>query len=226
LPAERLLASGRDCDVFDIGDGLVLRRAKTGRSLENEARVMRWVGEQGYPVPRVDRAEGPDLVMERVDGPTMVRDLRAHPWRARSHARVLAGLHARLHELAAPEWLQPAEVPGDAVIHRDFHPLNVILSPGGPVVIDWPNAARGSPAADVAQSWIIMATSEVDEPLPVRLLVGLLRRRLVGAYLRPFDLDEVREVLAPVAEARKADRNVRDGERRRIDELVARFRAA
>ena len=35
-----LLASGRDADIFEYGSGLVLRRTRTGRSLEAEARVM------------------------------------------------------------------------------------------------------------------------------------------------------------------------------------------
>lgn len=36
------------------------------------------------------------------------------------------------------------------VVHGDFHPGNVISSPCGPVIIDWADAAYGSPTWDVA----------------------------------------------------------------------------
>ena len=35
-----LLASGRDGDIFEFGPGLVLRRARSGRVIEGEARVI------------------------------------------------------------------------------------------------------------------------------------------------------------------------------------------
>lgn len=31
---------------------------------------------------------------------------------------------------------------GDKVVHLDLHPLNVIIGPKGPVVIDWTGASR------------------------------------------------------------------------------------
>lgn len=73
-----LLASGRDSEIFDHGPGLVLRRSRDRRSMEREAKVMRYVAEHGYPAPRVEevRADGSELVMERIDGPTMLEALR------------------------------------------------------------------------------------------------------------------------------------------------------
>ena len=37
-----------------------------------------------------------------------------------------------------------------------------MLTPDGPVVFDWTNATLGPAAADVAESWIVGATSTVD----------------------------------------------------------------
>ena len=72
------------------------------------------------------------LVLERIDGSTMLTSLR-RPWRMPHAARTLAELHARLHEI-------PFE---DArLLHLDLHPDNVLLSSRGPVVIDWTNAGR------------------------------------------------------------------------------------
>ena len=65
-----LVASGRDSDVYAYADGLVLRRYRDGRSAEGEAATLRAVAALGYPVPVVHDATGPDIVMERVDGPT------------------------------------------------------------------------------------------------------------------------------------------------------------
>jgi tRNA A-37 threonylcarbamoyl transferase component Bud32 len=71
-----LIASGRDSDVYAYADGLVLRRYRDGRSAEGEAATLRAVAELGYPVPVVHEASGPDIVMERVDGPTLTEALR------------------------------------------------------------------------------------------------------------------------------------------------------
>ena len=43
----------------------------------------------------------------------------------------------------------------------DLHPLNVMIGAEGPVVIDWPNAARGDPVVDVVLAWVLMAAGEV-----------------------------------------------------------------
>ena len=76
-----LLASGRDGDIFEYGPGLVLRKTRDGRSIAHEARTMQYVAERGYPVPRVDdvRADGTEIVMERIDGPIMVDAMSRQP---------------------------------------------------------------------------------------------------------------------------------------------------
>ena len=54
-PPGPLLASGRAADVFDLGDGTVLRRYRLdGFDCEYEARVMRHVADAGIRVPKVD----------------------------------------------------------------------------------------------------------------------------------------------------------------------------
>ena len=157
-----LIGAGRAADVYALGGQQVLRRYRNGDSAEREAGVMAYLAEAGFPVPRVYHASGPDLVMERLAGRDMLADLAARPWLARQHARTLAGLHDRLHAIAAPPSLRAQFGPGDRMLHLDLHPGNVMLTAAGPVVIDWSNVAAGSPAADVAMAWLIIATSEVD----------------------------------------------------------------
>jgi len=80
--------------VYALDEGRVLRRFRSGRSAEHEARVMRWLAAQGYPVPVVHEATGPDLVMERLHGPTMSEALRRRRGESRHTARCSAGCTA------------------------------------------------------------------------------------------------------------------------------------
>jgi tRNA A-37 threonylcarbamoyl transferase component Bud32 len=50
---------------------------------EREVAIMRYVRDRGYPAPQVVDVSGRDLTLERVDGPTMLADLRRRPWRFR-----------------------------------------------------------------------------------------------------------------------------------------------
>src|SRR5690606_5452482 len=72
-----LLGSGREADVYAAGPGRVRRRYRDGRDVTDEAAVMAYLHGLGYPVPEVYEAAGADLVMERVDGPTLLRALAA-----------------------------------------------------------------------------------------------------------------------------------------------------
>jgi aminoglycoside phosphotransferase (APT) family kinase protein len=135
----KLIAAGRASEIFDLGDGRVLRRFRAGGDPEHEALVMRHAHGHGYPVPRVVEVTADTLVLDRIEGPTMLSELRRRPWTLRSNASLLAQLHQRLHEIVAPPTLAAAGR-GDRLLHLDLHPDNVILSPGGPFVIDWTNS--------------------------------------------------------------------------------------
>jgi aminoglycoside phosphotransferase (APT) family kinase protein len=187
--SEELLARGRAADVFAAGPGRVLRRYREGEPHDAavEAAVMEHARAHGFPVPEVYDAGGRDLVMARVDGPTMLADLSRRPWRVRAHGRTLADLHRRLHAIAAPDGLRCPLGRGEHLVHLDLHPDNVLISRDGPVVIDWSNASRGEAADDVALTWVIMATSVVPGPAPFRMLAGAGRGLLVNAFLAGVD---------------------------------------
>ncbi len=153
-----LIASGRDSDVFGYAGGLVLRRYRDGRSAEAEAAVLRGVADLGYPVPVVHDATGPDIVMERVDGPTLAEAMVAG-LSPDDGGALLGRLHDRLHAL---HW--PGAAPDEALLHLDLHPLNVILRGGSdPVVIDWSNAGLGPAGLDVAMTAVILAQVVVTD---------------------------------------------------------------
>ena len=238
------LASGRDADVYDLGNGRVLRRNRDSiKTSEYEAEVMRYACAWDYPVPAVYDVRGPDMVMDRVVGATMLADLGRRPWMLWRHARTLAKLHRQLHGIPAPDWVRtytshpafaddPPPMPADTeraaagvsipdtLLHLDLHPDNVILSPSGPVVIDWRNTRRGDGNIDVATTWLIMATSQVSETGPKHRIVRLIRRLFVDAMLRHIDREAATRVLPSVARYRLADRNLLASERPAIHALV------
>lgn len=154
------------------------------------------------------------VVFDRVDGELMLDRIRRTLWRIRSHARVLAEVHVDVHRRSSPELpsqrerlaakveeadgLEPSHRraaldrlaglgDGDAVLHGDFHPANVILGPEGPVVIDWIDASRGDPAGDVARTMWLLSSATIPHGTPGRSFLvgylGLFRRRYLAEYL-------------------------------------------
>jgi aminoglycoside phosphotransferase (APT) family kinase protein len=224
-PAGEPIASGRDADIYDAGPGRVLRRSrKPERSQRTEATVMRHVAAHGYPCPQVFEVsdDGVDLVMERIDGPTMLDDLGAHPWRLRRHARTLADLQRRLGQIPAPDGLAPGPVPGDRVVHLDLHPINVLLSSRGPMVIDWTNARAGDPASDVALTWVLTACGTIPGSGVLHALQSRFRDAFLRAYLRAVDREAARAALAPIVEWKTQDRNMNPDEVAAMRALLAR----
>ena len=198
-----MLAEGRASEIVELGDDRVLRRFKAGGRPAREAEIMEHARAHGYPVPRVLDVFDDSLMLERVDGPTMLAELRRRPWKMAGQARMLAELHARLHEI-------PFE--GERLLHLDFHPDNVLLSARGPVVIDWANARAGDPALDVAMTWVICATSG-----------GAMGRLFTKFFLRHVDLATARRSLPRAGELRIADPNLTDAERDRVRKLLRRM---
>jgi aminoglycoside phosphotransferase (APT) family kinase protein len=225
----RLLASGRDSDIFEYGPGLVLRRSREGRSMAGEAQTMEYARQHGYPVPAVDELgdDATSLVMERIDGPSMVAALGRRPWTVRRQGAVLADLHRRLHEIPGPDFLSPAPIGrGDRLVHLDLHPLNVMIGAHGPVVIDWSNAANGDPAVDVGLAWVLMAAGEVPDAGLKGAVLGFGRSMLVNSFLAPFDRAEVGRHLRAVVEWKVKDPHMSPAEQRVMWQVVARAEAA
>jgi aminoglycoside phosphotransferase (APT) family kinase protein len=184
--------------------------------MATEARTMEYARAHGYPVPAVEEIsdDGTDLVMERLTGSSMVAAISRRPWTIRRQATVLADLHRRLHDIPAPDWLPPAPCgEGDRLLHLDLHPLNVMVTTKGPVVIDWPNAVRGEGPIDVALTWVLMASGEVPFGRVKAAVLGRGRTLLVDTFLRDFDLVAVRAHLAGVVEWKVKDPNMSDLER-------------
>lgn len=196
----------------------MLRRYKVHEDVTTEARVMTWLAERGYPVPAVHAAGDGDLVMDKLVGPTMLEDFERRPWRLVGHARLLASLQRRLSDLSAPDWLEtePGVTDGDSVLHLDLHPMNVMLTDDGPVVIDWTNVSRGAASFDAAMSSVLMATAELDD---------WRQRAAVRLFVLSFELArgrrELRASMRVATEFRLTDPNITELERERLSGLLA-----
>ena len=205
-----LIARGEDADVFALDGERVLRRYRRRAVPDGEVAIMRYVRERGYPAPGVIGVSGPDLTLERIEGPTMLDELRRRPWRFRTHARTLARLHRELHAIAPPDFLRGE---GDAILHLDLHPANVMLARRGPVVIDWANAARGDAPLDVALTAVVLAGAPVEPPL------SWLRDWFVRSFVGAFAPAEWRPGLDRAVAYRRADGNVSDKEKDRLTKI-------
>jgi aminoglycoside phosphotransferase (APT) family kinase protein len=231
-----LVGTGRNADVYDIGGGRVLRRYRDGReerSVETEAQVMAHARARGVPVPEVFDVSGADIVMERAAGPTMLDVMGRKPWTVRAQAGSLARLHRLVHQvpaaglagLALPlRFGRTAIEDGDVLLHRDLHPQNVILTPNGPMIIDWEGATCGPAVADVAMTWVIIGFSDIPGPR-LRAVAG---RGVQAAFTRSF----VRAA-GPIDDAwrqtairyRLADHNLLPAEAARLKRLAPAARA-
>ena len=207
-----LLGRGYVAEVFAYGDNKAIKlfiEEDSDKDAELEARVTSEARRNGISAPRVwgvVKAHGrPGIVMERVEGESMLQWGTTFPWRIYTGAKLMARMHADLHSRtgadmpALREKLRTgvenasqveddirklalerlARLPdGDSICHGDFHPDNVIMSKSGPVIIDWLDGVRGHPPADVARTVVL-----VESGVP---LVGMIRRGVVGVARRIF----------------------------------------
>lgn len=185
---------------------------------------MRWLTEHDYPSPRLVDETDSGLVMERIEGPTMLEALSSRT--IRPHLRTLAALHAELHTLPSPPGLTTPYGEGSALLHGDLHPGNVILADRGPVVIDWTNACVGPAGADVAEAWLLLACAGIPERRLAGITERVLRRVAVRVFVsaagRHGEAEAARAALDAVLAHRRRDPNMTPVELARMSRLVRR----
>lgn len=181
---------------------------------------MTYAREQGFPVPHVHDADRTDIVMDRVVGPSMLACIARRPWALRSQARTLAGLHRQLHAIAGPGWLPAPFGEADPLLHLDLHPDNVLVTSQGVMVIDWQNAARGPAGADLAKTWIILATASAPGGKVKVATLRAGRHLFLRSFLGEVDSRAARSLLPAVAEAWLANPRISDRERAATTRLL------
>ncbi len=157
----------------------LLRAGQEGRC-RREAGAMAAAASGGLPVPAV-RAVGtwedrPAMLMDWCAGHTLVDELLANHGSLCHMGRLFGETQAALHRIAPPPglntgWLDASGPEGggirarlaalpvrsNALVHFDYHPLNV-LTDGERItgIIDWANASAGDPRADIARTLSIL----------------------------------------------------------------------
>ncbi len=219
----RKIAEGREAEMFEWEDGLILRLlrdAQGQRRLEWEASALEAARSCGIRVPRfagmMPALGRPGMLMARVWGEDLLLLLARKPWKVWWSGSVLGRVHAEMASAVAPPTLPslrdslwnrlhasdrvPRDVAAaalklleglpdsDRLCHGDFHPANVLVDASGPVTIDWTNARRGNPDADVARTLVTLRLGAPPSWTPVVLRVMALvgRSILTSAYLRSY----------------------------------------
>jgi tRNA A-37 threonylcarbamoyl transferase component Bud32 len=212
-----LLAAGMTADVYLLDDHRILRRYREHHDLSREVGIMRHLRSHGFAVPEVYAAEGLDMIVERLHGPTMLQALAAGEISIPDGGQLLADLHRQLHSVPPPH------DDGDVIVHLALHPGNVILSETyGPVLIHWANARTGPADLDIAVTGVIIAEVAVDEDDPEyqRAARAFLVEFLASAHGDPLSQ------LAAAAQIRQSDPSLVPGERALVEpaaELVRHF---
>jgi phosphotransferase family enzyme len=86
------------------------------------------------------------------------------------------------------------------VCHYDFHPDNVLVGPGGWVVIDWLTVAAGPPAADLARTLVLRGLWATEPVLTFMRTIRRVERAALG-----LDDDELDSWVRVAAAARLAE---------------------
>ncbi len=168
------------------------------------------------------------VILDRVDGPSLLQVVEAADpqeidrladqfvtLQVRCNDTVVDGmpeLMPRLRrevESSVPEDAQRAELlglldglddGGRGVCHFDFHPSNVLLGPGGWIVIDWITVAAGPSAADLARTLVLWGRRSTG---PVGRFLSAVRRE--GQARRNLTDDDLDAWVRVVAGARVAE---------------------
>jgi hypothetical protein len=164
-----------------------------------------------WSVQQIDGRWG--IVFDRVSEVSFAEQMLGDPAAIPQRLQILVRLHARIHAHVVDQfsslkgWLttritrtmlldEPQrqillnglrDMPdGDHLCHGDFHPRNVLGEASQPIVIDWPNACCGDPAADVCRSYLILKlhADEIAEPyLDAYCQVARVRRQIILDWL-------------------------------------------
>jgi aminoglycoside phosphotransferase (APT) family kinase protein len=153
------------------------------------------------------------ILFEHIDGPSMLHQLGAKPWSAIPLLHAFADLHISMHAHTMREfpsqrlhltqeirrasalpakWTAAAlaaldHLPdGNRLCHGDYHPDNVLMSPHGPIIIDWSEATAGNPIADVARTALIFRMGAPPPGGMSRPLIGPTRAFAQSMYLRRY----------------------------------------
>ena len=188
-------------------------RSEQAATCQREIEAMEVARQAHVPVPTIRTAgvwqERPVLLLSWCPGVRLWEAIRQQPWRVWSLGKAFGRTQAQIHQIPDHarwhhqrtdwmSWAGPTEhrlqialervaSPAPALLHLDYHPLNV-LTDGWQItaVLDWANTRMGDPRADVARTYTILMV----EPYTVgrqSLFVSLMRRLMTWSWRRGYE---------------------------------------
>jgi len=162
----------------------------------------------------------PGIVFERIPGTSMWEQMIADPQEIPRLSSLLAKLQAEVNATPAPSGMprlvddlkanidaaQPLLSSERAtaraalkrlthessLCHFDVHPNNVLMGSTRLVIIDWFDAASGSPSADIVRSSVLMRQEAVDGhlPCPSPSLIDFVHDEYISSVVRVREVAE------------------------------------
>ena len=194
------IGEGASADIHVWAPGQIVKLFKVGVSPwfgRHEARMTRAAFAAGAPeVFDEVTVEGRfGIVLQRLDGPTLVQLLLTGAMTSEQVGAILAALYTSVHKTVPPpdvpslrSWMETASrisrdilpehiatgvlsridllPPGDGLCHADLHPGNVIMTEDGPRIIDWGCALRASGVFDIARAHVSLSELVAEDADP------------------------------------------------------------
>ncbi|MCR8635179.1 phosphotransferase family protein [Paenibacillus radicis (ex Xue et al. 2023)] len=153
------------------------------------------------------------IIYERIVGSTLMRLIEPTESSLSKHAKVMAALHAEIHRAThkhPPNLKQELtkkinrlnhitienrteiirlldNLPAaHTICHYDFHPDNIIMSPRGPIIVDWFNTLVGNPNADIMRTLLMLRSHALPDDPPDWLLDRNCRLFFHDVYLTEY----------------------------------------
>lgn len=212
------------------------------------------IAPKAYEIIHLDGRIG--ATYEKIIGKTMLNEMLSKIWTINKQSKLLAhdhsqiqkkvdfklptvkeklkeniGLVSELTSMEKDKLLHYLDTlpEGNILCHFDFHPDNIIINEGRPIIIDWMTACIGAGAADIARTCLILKYSEV--PMKSRFIQKLIRKfqnkvyqNYIGEYLKitNIKIDDIQMWEIPIAAARLCE-SIPQKEKDRLVDIVRHY---
>lgn len=220
----RLLAQGGQAEIYELDKYKVIRVLRSKEDEENlkaEMAIMKLLKEKGKAVPKVYeylKIDGrPSVIMERLNGETMLEEMKRKPFELLKQAKKFAKLHIEVTDSAEglgiisindrAAYLVPKaemldkelkkfvleilnQLPrGNDICHGDFHPGNIIIANGQYYVIDWSGVTSGEKLSDIAHTYLLLRNTPRTTGVNMfqSFIIGCSGSIISGKYLSSIE---------------------------------------
>lgn len=193
------------------------------------------------------------IIYEKIIGTDMINNMLRNIFNVKRYSKLLARIHFELHttelelnssvksklsmEINSVSILSEEEkgrithylqnLPdGNALLHFDFHPGNIIMQSNEPIIIDWMTACTGNPNADVTRTYLLLQYGELQHAnWFVKKLAHFFERYIGKIYISEYKHlsgisdEDIEQWLLPAAAARLMEW-ISDNEKEQLLRLI------